>query len=108
MGSGGHHTSDGRQGPRWRTVRVASLARACMLAATAHREGATAQGGPAPGFDAPQGPKKNQIQWTGLDSPGRKATPIFRGNPRGRTVARVGTKSARRGFDSRRLHFYTL
>jgi len=53
----------------------------------------------------PQGPKKNQIQWTVLDSPGRKATPIFRGRT-GRSACGPSRNQIRLcGFDSRRLHF---
>ncbi len=53
---------------------------------------------------AHQGPKKNQIQWTVLDSPGRMATPLFRGK-----TGRAGVGPSRDqirlcGFDSRRLH----
>ena len=51
-----------------------------------------------------QGPKKNQIQWTVLDSPGRKATPIFRGRI-GRAACGPSRDQSRLcGFDSRRLH----
>jgi len=55
-------------------------------------------------FGSPQGPKKNQIQWTVLDSPGRKATPIFRGKT-GRAACVPSRDQIRlHGFDSRRLH----
>jgi len=76
-----------------------------MLATTARRSGTTAKGGAAPGFDARQGPKKNQIQWTVLDSPGRKATPVFRGKSGRAAVDPSRNQIPRRGFDSRRLHF---
>ncbi len=54
-------------------------------------------------FSSPQGPKKNQIQWTVLDSPGRKATPLFRGKT-GRATSGPSRDQIRLcGFDSRRL-----
>lgn len=54
-------------------------------------------------FEVTQGPKMNQIQWTVLDPPGRKATPLFRGET-GRAACGPSRDQIRLcGFDSRRL-----
>jgi len=54
-------------------------------------------------FGSPQGPKKNQIQWTVLDSPGRKTTPLFRGKAERSACVPSRDQIRLCGFDSRRL-----